>query len=102
MIGGAVFILAAESVLSNQLLLALAVYAPTVDAGRVLSIGATGLRSEFSADILPGILQAYMVALKDAFLFGTVTAACGFLASWLAPFRSILDGNRGFTAIIAT
>ncbi|OQE34804.1 hypothetical protein PENCOP_c015G07905 [Penicillium coprophilum] len=101
MMGGAVFISAAESVFSNRLLPALAVYAPTVDAARVLSIGATGLRSEFSTGALPGILQAYMVALQDVFLFGTVTAACAFVASWLAPFRSILHGNRGSTAMIA-
>ncbi|KXG50410.1 Major facilitator superfamily domain, general substrate transporter [Penicillium griseofulvum] len=48
-------------------------YAPTVDAGRVLSMGAIGLHNEFSSGILPGILRAYMVALKDVFLFGTVT-----------------------------
>ncbi|KAJ6028407.1 hypothetical protein N7540_003983 [Penicillium herquei] len=101
MMGGAVFISAAECVFSNRLLIALALDAPTVDASKVLSIGATALRSDFGSEVLPGILKAYMTGLKDVFLFGTAVAALAFLASWVAPFHSILRGSVPTTAMVA-
>lgn len=88
--GGTVFVSSAQAVFSNSLLRALAIYSPDVNAGQVLAIGATELKTQFSQDILPKILHSYMVGLKDAFLFGTIVAGCAFLASWIAPIKSII------------
>ena len=89
MMGGTVFVSGAQAVFANRLVQHLNKIAVGVDAEQVLSIGASELTNHFSGDTLANVLQSYMVGIKDSFLFGTVVAACAFLASWVAPIKSI-------------
>ncbi|KAM3447850.1 hypothetical protein MY3296_008329 [Beauveria thailandica] len=89
MMGGTVFVSGAQAVFANRLVQTMGSHAIGVAPEKVLSIGASELRKEFSGETLAHVLESYMVGIEDTFLFGTVVAACAFLASWIAPIKSI-------------
>lgn len=89
MMGGAIFVSAGESILSNQLLQALAINVPELDPAEVLNVGASGLRTRFSSTLLPGIIESYMVGLKGAFALGTAVAVAAVATSLGPPIKSI-------------
>ena len=93
MMGGTIIVSAAQAVFANRLLAALPTYAADIDAGTVLGIGASELKNVFSGDSLAGVLESYMVGLKATFLFGTALAGSAFIASWVAPIKSIKQGR---------
>ena len=82
MIGGAIFVSAAESILNNRLLQALAVYAPTVNATDVVNIGASWLLKHLESDVLLGIVDSNMVGLKGAFALGIAIAIAAVVTSF--------------------
>ena len=89
MMGGAIFVSAAQSIFSNRLLQALSVRAPDIDSGKVLATGASELRENFSAAELPDILDSYMQGLKGAFALGIALAVVAVVTSFGPPVRSI-------------
>ena len=82
-LGGAVSISIAQNIFSNGLKVNLPKYAPGVDPATIIAAGATHLREAVSAAQLPGVLQAYMTALSDAFV---ISIAAGGIATILACF----------------
>lgn len=56
-----------QSVFSNLLLNQLPVLAPGIDPITVINTGATDIRGVFPADSVPGIIQAYLYALRAVF-----------------------------------
>jgi MFS transporter, DHA2 family, glioxin efflux transporter len=66
-IGGAIWISAAQAGFTNQLIRSLPIKAPGVNPALVLITGATELRKVFSAEELPGILEAYMSGIRVPF-----------------------------------
>ncbi|KZP00728.1 MFS multidrug transporter-like protein [Calocera viscosa TUFC12733] len=88
-IGGAFFISAGQSVFTNQLLKTLAVTAPSVDPALVISAGATALQETFPADVLPGILLAYMDGLKDTYALAIGTLGMASIVSIFTEWRNI-------------
>jgi len=66
--GGAVFIALAQTTFTNSLGPALAKFAPSVNAGFVIGVGATSLREAVHADELEGVLMAYNEALTHTFV----------------------------------
>jgi hypothetical protein len=89
--GGAYFVLAAQSLFSNRLLQRLAQIAPSMDAEKVLHTGASELRQVFSGGELASVVDAYMTGLKDVFAFAMAGAALTALFSLLIPFKRIPD-----------
>ena len=67
LLGGAMVLAVAQSAVSNGLLAALPVHAPSVSASAVILAGPGDLRSELSPDQLHGVIQAYMSGLRNAF-----------------------------------
>lgn len=63
--------------------------APGVDPGLVLLTGASELRSAFPPDVLPGVLEAYMVGLKAAFAVALTFSGVAFLCSLAIPMRRL-------------
>jgi MFS transporter, DHA2 family, glioxin efflux transporter len=92
MIGGAVFVSAAQAGFTNRLLHELAVTAPSLDSVKVITTGATKLRVVFEKDQLSLILRAYMTGLKVPFLICTVLACISFILA-LAPRWESLRGK---------
>ncbi|KAH8770844.1 aflatoxin efflux pump [Diaporthe sp. PMI_573] len=71
-----------QSVFSNLLLNQLPVLAPGVDPITVINTGATNIRSVFHADSVPGIIQAYLYALRA--VFAVVAAYAGVAVMFAA------------------
>ena len=78
-VGGAFMVSAAQAAFENVLLKVLPYSAPTVDPLAVIATGATDLRIVFSADQVPGILEAYMRGLKISFAIGLASTAVAFI-----------------------
>ncbi len=87
------FVSAAQCVFVNRLLQSLPTTAPTVDLSSVALLGATELREAYSGAALQGIVEAYMIGIRDAFAFGIAVAGSAFIASWCVPFKSIKHGR---------
>lgn len=89
MIGGALFVSAAQSIFSNRLLRTLSTNVPGIDPAHILVVGASELRGSFSSAELPGILASYMVGLKGAFALGVALAVAAVVTSFGPPIKSI-------------
>ncbi|KAK7697027.1 hypothetical protein SLS64_013983 [Diaporthe eres] len=71
-----------QSVFSNLLLNKLPALAPGVNPIAVINTGATDVRSVFPADAVPGIIQAYLYAMRA--VFAVVIAYAGVAAMFAA------------------
>lgn len=55
----------------------------------VVVTGAANLRNVFPPDVLPGVLSAYMVGLKAAFIVAIAFAGSAVLISLAIPMRKL-------------
>jgi MFS transporter, DHA2 family, glioxin efflux transporter len=94
-LGGAFSTAAGQSAFINTLLHQLPIKAPTVDPAAVILAGASELHRVFPPDILPGVLEAYMLAIKAAFAVGLGFCGVAFLASWAVPRGRLPTHLRG-------
>ena len=53
-----------------------------VEPARVVETGATQIRSTFAPNVVPGIVSAYMVGIKTAFLIAIAGTSVAFVFSW--------------------
>jgi MFS transporter, DHA2 family, glioxin efflux transporter len=88
-IGGAFFVSAGEAAFTNILLGKLPSTAPTVDPQKVAATGVTELRNVFSADVIPGIINAYMDGLKVAYAIAIAAAGISVLISFASKWRNL-------------
>ena len=88
-IGGAFFVQAGQAAFSNELLKSVPTFAPNVSPALVLSTGASDLREVFNAQDLPGILQAYMAGLRDAYAISIALAGVAFIFAFFFEWKSI-------------
>lgn len=87
-LAGAIFISVAQSIFSNELVHAVAKNVPSVNPGEVVLIGATDIRSAFSPDIVPGIIQSFMTALQKTYV---LAIACAALSAVTAFAIAVFD-----------
>ena len=97
-IGGALFISAGQAGFTNKMIQQLPIKAPTVDVAKVIATGATDLRHVFSAEQIPGILEAYMIGLRVPFAICIACACLTFVLAFTPKWESIkgkvkLDGG---------
>lgn len=71
------------------MLVVLPISAPGVDAARLISTGASELRSTFTLEELPGITVAYMHGLKAVFALLIGFSGIAFLATLAIPWRRL-------------
>lgn len=83
-VGGAVWISAGQAGWSNKMLKEVAKRVPEVDPGLVVATGASELRKVFTAEELPGILDAYMEGLRVPFAIA-IACACVTVVLSFAP-----------------
>lgn len=55
----------------------------------VLLTGASELHNVFPPDVLPGVLEAYMVGLKAAFAVAVAFSGVAFLCSLIIPLKKL-------------
>lgn len=92
-LGGAFGVSGAEAAFSNQLLRKLPISAPGVNPALVLATGASELRNVFTADQLPGVLEAYMTGIKAAFAVAIAMMGLGVPVSLLSKWDK-LDAHK--------
>ncbi|CAK7224358.1 hypothetical protein SEUCBS140593_005547 [Sporothrix eucalyptigena] len=88
-IGGAFSTSIGQSAFVNRLLAVMPRFAPGVNPELVIATGASDLHTVFDAATLPGVLQAYMAALKAAFAVGIGFCGMAFLISFAIPMRKL-------------
>lgn len=94
-VGGAFSTSAGQAAFVNRLLATLPRTAPGVDPGLVLLTGASELQNVFTPDVLPGILEAYMVGLKGAFAVAVSFSGVAFLCSLAIPMKRLPTHDPG-------
>ena len=85
-IGGAFSTSAGQSAFLNQLLRELPRTAGSVNSGLVILTGASELHKVFPPEVLPGVLQAYMVGIKAAFAVAVGFSGAAFISAWFIPW----------------
>jgi hypothetical protein len=88
-LGGAISISVAQNIFSNGLTKYLAKDAPGVSPLIVLSGGATHLREAVSAAALPGVLQAYMASLSQAYIIPIAVGGIATIFACLVEWKSV-------------
>ncbi|KAJ9616611.1 hypothetical protein H2200_000330 [Cladophialophora chaetospira] len=94
-LGGAFSTSAGQAAFTNRLLATLPRTAPGVAPGLVLLTGASELHNVFPADVLPGVLKAYMVGIKAAFAVAVAFSGTAFLCSLAVPIRKLPSHEPG-------
>ena len=87
-LAGAIFISVAQGIFSNELVRAVAQNAPSVDAAKVLLVGATDIRNAYSPEIVPAIIQSFMDALRNTYI---LAIACAGLSAVTAFIVAAID-----------
>ncbi|KAL2269654.1 hypothetical protein VTJ83DRAFT_1838 [Remersonia thermophila] len=98
-VGGAFWVSAAQSAFVNRMLSRVLTSAPGVDPLALLSTGATQIRDVFPADLVPGILVAYMAGIKLAMALAVAAAgaacAVGMFGHWRRISRDAIKNVGG-------
>ena len=79
--GGTAFVSAGQSIFVNRLIAVLPETAPGVDPSAVIATGATQIRTVYPDSLVPGIVNAYMIGLKDAFAITIGAAGASFVVA---------------------
>lgn len=61
--------------------------------------GASELRNVFQADVLPGVLEAYMIGIKAAFAVAVAFCGMAFLCSLAIPMKKLPSHAPGEAAM---
>ncbi|KAI9166522.1 putative efflux pump gsfJ [Paramyrothecium foliicola] len=91
LMGIAVLLGATQAVFVNRMIAVLSKHAPDVDPAKLITTGATQLRTAFNPEQVPEILFAYMAGLKVAFALSVAAhERSGMSAEQLAPSEAAL------------
>ena len=88
-LGGAISISIAQNIFSNTLIKEIPRYAPNVDPSIVISAGATNIRAVTPAAELPGVLEAYNVAVTSSFILSIACTGLACLCSLLFEWKTV-------------
>jgi hypothetical protein len=87
--GGSLFLTFAQTIFSRSLVDGLKEYAPTVNAQAVITAGATAIQQVVKPDEVPGVLEAYNLAINRDFYLAVGASAGAFLFCWGMGWQSI-------------
>jgi hypothetical protein len=88
-LGGAIFVSVGQNVFQNQLLQNFAKYAPDQDAAKLISAGATMLRSVVSGGDLHQVLVAYNAAITQTFYVAVAMGALSLVGPIFVEWISV-------------
>ncbi len=92
-LGGAFFIAAGQSALTNVVLKKLPIYIPSVDPAQVFAIGSMELKNVFSAQQLVGIQHAYIDGLYVGWAIANASAGVATILSLFSKWRNLKGLN---------
>ena len=88
-LGGAISISIAQNIFSNTLIKEIRKHAPGVKPEIIVQAGATHIRNVVTPAQLPGVLEAYNIAVTNAYILAIACAGIAFLCSLLYEWRSV-------------
>jgi hypothetical protein len=88
-LGGAISISIAQNIFSNTLIKEIPRYAMDVDPAIIIGAGATNIRAVTTPEQLPGVLEAYNVAVTSTFILPIACAGAACLCSVLFEWKSV-------------
>lgn len=88
-LGGAISISIAQNIFSNTLIKEIPRYTRNVDPATIIGAGATSIRAVTPLEELPGVLEAYNVAVTTTFLLPVACAGIACLCSLLFEWKSV-------------
>lgn len=88
-LGGAIFVSVGQNVFQNQLVKNLAQYAPDEDAAKLISAGATMLRTVVSGDALHRVLIAWNAAVMQTFYVSVAMGALSLVGPIFVEWLSV-------------
>jgi hypothetical protein len=88
-LGGAISISIAQNIFSEGLVKSIPKYAPNVSAQDVINAGSTHLRTAVSAADLPGVLEAYMTAIRQSFIVPIAVGGIATICACLVEMKSV-------------
>jgi glucan phosphoethanolaminetransferase (alkaline phosphatase superfamily) len=88
-LGGAIFISVGQNVFQNQLLRNLAEYAPDQNPAKIISAGATMLRSVVTGEDLHNVLTAYNAAVTQTFYVSVAVGALSLIGPIFVEWISV-------------
>ncbi|KGO46934.1 Major facilitator superfamily domain, general substrate transporter [Penicillium expansum] len=88
-LGGAIFVSVGQNVFQNQLVKNLAQYAPDEDAAKLISAGATMLRTVVSGDALHRVLTAWNAAVMQTFYVSVAMGALSLVGPIFVEWLSV-------------
>ncbi|KAF2266333.1 MFS general substrate transporter, partial [Lojkania enalia] len=92
-LGGALFISVGQNVFTNQLIKNLKSVVPDLDAGFVLTVGATELKNRIPTQFLQGVLVAYNQALTETFYVSVAAASISIVGAAFVQWKSMKGKN---------
>jgi hypothetical protein len=98
-LGGAISVSVAQNIFVNGLVKQIPIYAPDVDPLVVFNAGATHIAEVVSVADLPGVLQAYNLALDQAFILPIAVGGIAFCLSFFVEWKSV-KGKKTVTAAV--
>ncbi|KAI1824145.1 MFS gliotoxin efflux transporter glia [Xylaria intraflava] len=97
-VGGAFTVSSGQAAFINQAINQLRTSAPGVDPARLISTGASELRTKFTSSELPGVIVAYMHGLKAVFAVSIGFLGIAFLTTLVIPWKILpthtSDGDK--------
>ncbi|KAI1412496.1 MFS general substrate transporter [Hypoxylon sp. FL1857] len=93
-LGGAVFLLAAQTVFSNSLREQIETHVPGVNAEQIVAAGARSIRQLVSGEQLAGVLQAYSTSINNVMYMGIAVSGVSFALCWGLGWKDIRVKNN--------
>ncbi len=88
-LGGALFISVGQNVFNNELVKNVLLKAPNLRPDIILQTGATELKNRIDPELLPGVLEAYNLALVRTFYVAVAIGSLSIIGSVLMPWISV-------------
>ncbi|KAL5319175.1 hypothetical protein ACEPPN_012224 [Leptodophora sp. 'Broadleaf-Isolate-01'] len=98
-LGGAITLLVAQNVFTNQLLSNLRAHVPTVNPALVLSVGATALKKVVSQADFPAVLEAYSDAITFTLFVPMALAAASLFGAAAMEWKSVRGKKMDLLAV---
>ncbi|KGO68103.1 Major facilitator superfamily domain, general substrate transporter [Penicillium italicum] len=98
-LGGAIFVSVGQNVFQNQLVKNLAHYAPDQDSAKLISAGATMIRTFVSGDALHRVLTAYSAAVVQTFYVAVAMGALSLVGPIFVEWLSVKGKKIEVTAV---
>ncbi|KAF1935227.1 aflatoxin efflux pump [Clathrospora elynae] len=87
--GSSLALVAAQSILGNVVISQLRVTAPSIDPASVIRVGASEVASQFPADLVPLIVEAYLSGLRKGYLMLIALAGAATITAFFYRWEKL-------------